>query len=348
LSTGCKSNLSENSPEEISKAGNGVRQEILSTEAETGFTAWEAYWSNETVVEETLLLQGALQKVVHFAAYFNARNELFIPDETTRIFSELKAKKLGMVHYLSIVNDKINGDGSSSLKDTEVLYDIFSKEESMNSHIEAILDMALTEGYDGIEIDYEAIRQDKELWKLFIKFCEKLYERLVENELLMRIVLEPSAPVEEFTFPEGPEYVMMCYNLYGSSSEPGPKADKNFIKDLLKKMEELPGEKSFAFATGGFDWYEDGNVKALTETQAEALREEYSVASIRDNNSSALTFQYVDQAGTAHEVWYADGKTLVTWMMLIKDSGDYGISLWRLNENQKESLNIIKDWIMEN
>ncbi|BCJ94504.1 hypothetical protein acsn021_20730 [Anaerocolumna cellulosilytica] len=348
MNTGCKSNLSKNSPEEISKAKDEVRQEISSTETVTGFTAWEAYWSNETVVEETVLLQEALQNVVHFAAYFNARNELFIPDETTRIFNELKAKKLGMVHYLSIVNDKINGDGSSSLKDTEVLYDIFSKEESMNSHIEMILDMALTEGYDGIEIDYEAIRQDKKLWKLFINFCEKLYVRLVENQLSLRIVLEPSAPVDEFTFPEGPKYVMMCYNLYGSSSEPGPKADKNFVKDLIKSMKEVPGEKSFAFATGGFAWDEDGKVKAITEAEAEALRDEYSVAAIRDNNSSALTFQYVDAAGTSHEVWYADGKTLITWMMLVKDAGDYGISLWRLNGNQKESLNIIKDWIMEN
>lgn len=337
----------ENSPEEESKILDAVKSESLSAEAKTNFTAWEAYWSNDAVVEETVLLQEALQKVVHFAAYFNALNELFIPDETTQIFQELKAKKLGVAHYLSIVNDKINGDGSSSLKDTDVLYDIFANDETMSKHIETILEMALQEGYDGIEIDYEAIRQDKKLWKLFIEFSEKLYARLQENNLSMRIVLEPSAPVEEFIFPSGPEYVMMCYNLYGSGSEAGPKADKNFVKDLLNKMEHVPGEKSFAFATGGFDWDEDGNVKALTEMEAGALRDEYAVVSIRDSNSGALTFQYKDQEGTTHEVWYADGETLITWMTLVKDAGDYGISFWRLNGNQKESLNVIKDWIIE-
>lgn len=332
---------SENSPEEPLKSKNTSEQERTAI-----LIAWETYWSNGTALEETYLLQDVLQGVVHFAAYFDAQNELMIPDETTRIYRELKAENPGMKHYLSIVNDKINADGSSSLKDTKVLYDLLSQEEVMSRHIDSILMLAERGGFDGIEIDYEAIKKDKKLWEMYTDFCEKLYIRLTEKHLSMRIILEPSAPLDQLDLPKGPEYVMMCYNLHSGGSTPGPKADKDFISSLINSMESVPGKKSFALATGGFDWMEGEKTEALTEIQAAALCEEYSVEPMRDPDSGALTFQYEDQNGKSHEVWYADGETLVMWLKLIKDAGDYGASLWRLDGNSEESLRKINDLLV--
>ncbi|WP_409344172.1 hypothetical protein [Paenibacillus sp. MBLB4367] len=66
----------------------------------------------------------------------------------------------------------------------------------------------------GVEIDYEKIRDSD--WSKVGIFYEELYRRLQAMGKTLRIVLEPRAPIERLTLPEGPVYVMMAYNLYGS------------------------------------------------------------------------------------------------------------------------------------
>src|SRR5690606_32889434 len=115
--------------------------------------------------------------------------------------------------------------------------------------------VALVEAYDldGVEIDYERIGDGD--WDNMTAFIAALYQELSARGLSLRVVLEPRAPIERLSLPRGPVYVMMAYNLYGSHSGPGPKADDAFIRQLAKRMDRLPGSQNrIAFATGGFDW----------------------------------------------------------------------------------------------
>ena len=80
-----------------------------------------------------------------------------------------------------------------------------------------------------------------------------------------------SIPKKKLEFIEGPVYVIMCYNLHYSATEPGEKANPDFINELMDKMEKIPGIKDFAVASGGFDWREDGQVTSIDEIKAEEL-----------------------------------------------------------------------------
>ena len=149
----------------------------------------------------------------------------------------------------------------------------------------------------------------------------------------MRVLVEPNTPFESLTFPPGPTYVMMCYNLYGGHNGPGPKADAAFIQSLMAQMAALPGRKDFAIATGGFDWC-NAEVKQLTQEAAVALAAEHGVTPKRDAASRALSFLYKDDEARRHEVWYADRETLGYWAAIIRAGGDAGgISIWRLGGN---------------
>ena len=68
-----------------------------------------------------------------------------------------------------------NSDGRYSLKDTTQLKKVFESDEAMAHHIEAIIQIAVEGGYDGIEMDYEAMRKDWDLWEKYTVFCERLY-----------------------------------------------------------------------------------------------------------------------------------------------------------------------------
>lgn len=104
----------------------------------------------------------------------------------------------------------------------------------------------------------------------------------------------------------------MCYNLYGNGTEPGPKADWDFLREIHEKFRNLPNV-SYAFSNGGFDWEEDSQQPSQLRTgDANALAEKYEAEPVRDKNSGALYFSYTEKNKT-HTVWYADEPTLKTW-----------------------------------
>ncbi|MEA5060721.1 MAG: glycosyl hydrolase family 18 protein [Candidatus Pelethousia sp.] len=298
-------------------------------------SAWAAYWDVDNVVTE---LKGytRLEALCYFEAYFDPKGKVILPREIPALYKKVKKEfpNAGWTSYLTFVNDRYDGPGEFSLKDTELLWTLLGSEASMTAHVEDIVALVKDKGFDGIEIDYEAIRKDMPLWEKFLAFCEALYARASQEGLVLRVLLEPSTPFDSLTFPAGPTYVMMCYNLYGGHSGAGPKADAAFISELVQKMQALPGRKDFAIATGGFDWCGD-SVQQLTETGAKSLAATFTVSEEwRDEASRCVAFRYADEKGNSHEVWYADQVTLDFWASLIRTEDGDGISIWRLGGNQ--------------
>ena len=294
---------------------------------------WLAYWDTLDFEEEIEYWKDRISNIIYFAAYFDENNKLFVPDnitETKEVIDELYEEK-SWGNYISFVNDKVYSNGKSTLKDTELLYELFESEESIDNHVNEIINIAIEGGYDGIEIDYEKIRKDLKLWDKFIYFLEKLGKEAEEYNLPIRVLLEPSTPVDEISLPKGPEYIMMCYNLYGYGTEPGPKANKEFLLELMDKMRKVSNNRGYALATGGFDFADSGEVKAITQKDAEDLLIKYDeVSEERDEDSQCKVFQYIDNNGVNHQVWYADSVTLEYWESILIENGEKNISIWRL------------------
>lgn len=297
----------------------------------SNLSAWVVYWDLDVDKEIESLGKG-LENICYFAGNFNENNKLYINEEILNYYNKTKNENYNK--YITIVNDKVFEDGSSSLKDTEVLKEILSDEEKSNNHVEEVINLAKTNGFDGIEIDYEQMKDNIKLWDSFMIFISNLYERCKEENLKLRVLLEPNSPFDNIKFVEGPTYVMMCYNLHGGFSEPGEKANESFVKELIEKIENVPGEKNFALATGGFDWDSEGKTKSITEIEARNKIVEYDAKVERDKESNALVFKYEDENKVNHEVWYSDTITISKLEKVIKDSG-YEVSLWRLGGNIK-------------
>jgi len=299
-------------------------------------SAWVTYWDMPGAMGEACELGDSLSSLSFFAAYFNAEGELFICEELSILFEEsmqsLSDKSL--IRYMTVVNDKLNSQGPASLKDTDLLYSLFITEDIITAHIGEHIAIAKEHGYDRHEIDYEGIRNDLTLWERFQTFLNRLNSETKEAGLSLRVLLEPSTPFEQIELPAGPEYVMMCYNLYGTHSGPGPKADADFIRKLAEKMSNLPGEKAFAIATGGFDWEGSNSVVSVTEAQATALQDNYSAQLCRDEASQCAVFTYRDEEDNLHEVWYADDVTLRYWANIIREFDNASVAIWRLGGNE--------------
>lgn len=300
--------------------------------SEKKLTAWTVYWDTNPIMQYLEGAENKLSRLIYFAAYFDKEGRLFIPERLVNRKKEISTfvKEYGIKEYLSIVNDKINADGTSNLKDTDILRSLFSSDASMGQHIDEIISLALDGGYDGIEIDYEAIRNDHELWKKYSDFIAHLQEEVEKNHLMLRVALEPSAPVEDICILDSVEYVMMCYNLYGYGTKPGPKVNKDFLLNLVKQMKKGKGQHSFALATGGFDFALKGKTSALTLPQAQQLEMEKGKNIHRNRKTKYKVFSYTEQ-GVSHKVWYADSVTLNHYITLLERKNEKNISLWRLD-----------------
>lgn len=292
--------------------------------------AWIAYWDLETGDRDLNKMARPLEKLSWFAAYFDSEDRLFIPPELTE--SQRQFNKGQTLLYLTVVNDRLNADGSAVIKDLAVLRRVFADDESMKRHISEIVRLARQGSYDGIELDYEKFWKDESLSRSFTIFANQLFVEALKNNLKLRIVLEPSAPFDLPYFAAGPEYVVMLYNLHGLHNGPGPKANRAFIETTIKRMKALPGEKAVAFATGGIVWAETGAKKMLTEIEAKSLAVINGAVMARDQDSQCVVFSY-QEGGVWHKVWYADVHTLNFWIAVAREQGESRINLWRLGGN---------------
>jgi len=291
-------------------------------------STWVVYW--DLNLDNEIKSLSNLKNVSYFGVNFDANNNLVIPDQLVNYHN--KTKNNNYNKYITIVNDKEISDGKYSQKDVNLLKDLLSDADSRKDHIEKIIDLAVKYGFNGIEIDYEKIKKDLQLWNDYTMFINELYKESEDKGLKLRVVLEPDIPFDKLNFPEGPTYVMMCYNLHGAFSGPGGKASSEFIKSLIENTNRIPGKKEFAIATGGFDWGSNGKVNSITEADAVSLLKKSNIEVKRDSESQCLFFTYEDEEKISHEIWYADKTTLRSWTNVITEKG-YDVSIWRLGGN---------------
>ena len=300
--------------------------------AQTNST-WLVYWDADNALNDAVLHGERFDSLVFFAAFFNHDDTLFYPPELVDLQSTLNIMMADSPKksYLSIVNDYTLPDGTYSLKSTLLLRRLLQNGTAQSSRLVGdIVQLALSNGYQGIEMDFEGILSDLPLWESYFSFIRSLYARCHALGLSLRVLLEPRTPFDLLVFPIGPEYVMMCYNLFGYHSGPGPKATKDFLASMVSKMSVFPeSDRTFALALGGFDWAGD-KVTQLTVHEAEALMADYGAVPMR--NEEVANFSYIDEDGVRHEVWYGDEVTLAYWSGVLKELGEDSIDLWRLGE----------------
>lgn len=316
----------------IATIGFGINEK--SKKKDIDISAWVVDWDLKRGIEEVESTSVALSSIQLFAAYFNEEDNVFLNEKSIKVMDKSKEELEGQGLknlYLTVVNDIVFQDGKSIQKDSNLISRIMKNEEKRKGHIEELVKLVDNEKFVGIELDYEKIESD--VWDEYALFIEELGVELEEIGKQLRIVLEPMTPLEEVDFPKDYEYVMMAYNLYGSHSGPGPKADKEFIKNQSKRMKGNFKNMRMAFALGGFDWVENEKVKAVTEIEAQNLVLKANSEVKRDKKSNSVYFNYTDDSDVKHTVWYADRETISTWMKIAYRKGMRNFAFWRLGGN---------------
>ena len=305
-------------------SGEAVKTQDVSRNAD-----WCVYWDPSPA--DSADKCSKYSDLVLFGCIYSEDYSLYIPDKLYELALKFSNKNVssGQETYLSFINDVMHADGTSTQKSTDFLKAVLSDPALSDRVIDDMIKKAQTFGVNGIELDYENVHKCDGFWAEYLDFVEKLYSRASAAGLKLRVVLMVATPVSDLNFIKGPQYVVMCYNLYGNHSGPGPKADEEFLKKTYDKFKSI--DAGYALANGGFEWGpNDKAVRSLTAADAAALAKEKGAEVTRDG-SGALTYSFQSDDGK-HTVFYGDEQTIDRWSSILKNTanGNVGISLWKL------------------
>jgi len=223
---------------------------------------------------------------------------------------------------------------------------ILNNEELQNTLLDNIISTAQQLGFRDIHFDMEFISPgDREAYNRFLR---RAAERIHQEGYLMSTALAPKVSATQTgewytahdyrTHGEVADFVViMTYEWGYSGGPPMPVSPINSVRRVLEyALTEMPGSKIMMGQNlYGYDWtlpFVPGGqyARALSPQAAIALARDENVSIQYDYTAQAPHFDYIDDQGRAHKVWFEDARSIQAKFNLIKELGLRGISYWKL------------------
>ncbi|GIN64561.1 spore germination protein YaaH [Robertmurraya siralis] len=224
-----------------------------------------------------------------------------------------------------------------------------------NTFLDNIVATAQKYDFRDIHFDFEYLRPvDREAYNQFLR---KAKARFAEQGWLLSTALAPKTSAEqEGAWYEAHDYrahgeivdfvVIMTYE-WGYSGGPAMAVSPiGPVRDVIEyALTEMPASKIMMGQNlYGYDWtlpFVQGSIaRAVSPQQAIELAAEHNVSIQFDSEAQAPFFQYVDEEGRRHEVWFEDARSIQAKFDLIKELNLRGMSYWKLG------LSFPQNWLL--
>jgi spore germination protein len=252
------------------------------------------------------------------------------------------ARERGLNIFATVTNQPA---GSLSFS-RDIATAIMATPASRRRHIENLVALVKDKGFDGIDLDWEALKdRDRQP---FATFVGELAQALHDEGRFLSIAVFPKtqepgrwdsqramdykrlgAAVDEFK--------VMAYNFSGPWSGPGPQAPLGWVDKVLTfTQSQVPAGKIYlGVPFYGYDW-RAGTATAVLPRGARAAVARYGVKPGRDAASGEATLRYTDREGVAHVVYYQDEAALATKLDLLRTKHPHiaGIAIWVMGQEE--------------
>ncbi|MBQ1951108.1 MAG: LysM peptidoglycan-binding domain-containing protein [Clostridia bacterium] len=200
--------------------------------------------------------------------------------------------------------------------------------------------------YQGLDVDFEFIGLAGAA--PYADFVNRLRERLSPLGYEVVVALAPKVrDGQPGSLYEGHDYgalgaaadgvLLMTYEWGYTYGPPLAVAPIPSVRQVLDyAVTKIPPNKIFlGIPAYGYDWslpYERGVTKAqsLSNVEAVALARRYGAEILYDTVAQAPHFNYTDEQGVAHEVWFEDARSIDAKLNLIEEYGFRGAGYWNL------------------
>jgi spore germination protein len=212
-------------------------------------------------------------------------------------------------------------------------------------NIDSLVQLAVTHGYDGIDLDYENLSASDRL--AFTDFVNQLAVALHANGKLLTVnVYAKTSEPGTWSGPQAQDWWaigqvvdqvrIMTYEYHWSTSGPGPIAPVDWVGDVLTfARTTIPAQKIMqGVPLYGYDWVGQSGVDLVWE-QTMALVQQYGATVQWDATSASPWFEYVAKR-TRHTVWFENASSVDAKLQVNVAQDVGGVSFWRLGGQDPE------------
>ncbi|MBM7606748.1 spore germination protein [Metabacillus crassostreae] len=233
---------------------------------------------------------------------------------------------------------------------------VLTNMDIQNKLLDNIVKAAKKYGFRDIHFDMEYLRpQDREAYNQFLR---KAKARFSQEGWLLSTALAPKTSAEQKgRWYEAHDYkahgeivdfvVIMTYEWGYSAGPPLAVSPIGPVREVLEyAISEMPSRKIMMGQNlYGYDWtlpFVQGGqfAKAVSPQQAILLASNNNVPIKYDQKAQAPNFDYVDENGKEHKVWFEDARSIQAKFDLIKELDLRGISYWKLG------LSFPQNWLL--
>lgn len=229
--------------------------------------------------------------------------------------------------------------------------------QTQEDHINQLLKVVEDQGFDGVDIDYEGLGNDnRELFTSFIRNLTTVFH--AHNKLVAVTVearLNNQVPMDWQALGQiADEMRLMVYDYHSQNTgTPGPITPIGWLKEVLDYSQSTITKSKIVVGLGnyGYDWTkitnEDGTTSwkgvGLSFDQAIALATEEKAPIVRATGidergydiGSIPSFNYKDEKGAEHSVWFEDNQSLQNKINLVNQYKTDGVIFWSVGLGDK-------------
>lgn len=211
--------------------------------------------------------------------------------------------------------------------------------------IDAILQNVGTKGYVGVDVDFEFIYPEDSYD--YAAFLQNLRLRLEPAGLeLFSAVAPKTSDTQRGILYEGHNYaligaavnkvLLMTYEWGYTYGPPMAVAPLNLVRGVLEyAVTRISPDKCYmGFPTYGYDWtlpYVSGSgvaAPSISPVYATELAVRYGAEIKYDETAQSPWFNYADENGALHEVWFEDARSVRAKLALANEFSLLGIGYW--------------------
>lgn len=220
-----------------------------------------------------------------------------------------------------------------------------------------IYNLVKSKNYAGVNIDFERVREGQR--DLYSDFLRSLRDRL-KPEGYFTSVAVPAKTSDEVL--KGYDYggigaavdfvFIMAYDFHEASSPPGPVAPINEVRKTIEyALNHMRRNKIIlGVPRYGYEWtMSNGSVvsaRALSVASAINTALKYQVPIQYSTVYQQPFFQYRDEMGRLHIVWYEDSRARAQKLLLVVKYRLRGIGAWQLGLHFTQSAYLVSEFLI--
>lgn len=246
------------------------------------------------------------------------------------------------VRIMPIVHNLLYEGGGTKVS-KELVRQMTATPETRSTFIGNIIKLIERFNFDGVNIDIEDVyKEDSERLSAFyteLGAALKSKGYYFSASVPSRVSDQPFNPFSDpFDYSVigkvVDEFVVMLYNEHGwPGSGPGPVVSAGWMRRVLSyTITKMPRDKIMAAVSlFGFDFNLTTNKnKLVTYEGAVQTARKYNVQARFDEPTKTPVFDYTDEQGNKHEVWFEDRRSILAKAEIAFSLGIKGLALWRI------------------